>query len=314
MSTRSAIATIDADFATTGNFTGRYHHWDGYPSGLGSGLYKMMNGQNYLGKTIGSRDAVAKFLLQDHPAGFSSVNGVHKFEADAENADNLGNCKYCWKPAMPKKKAARAALEKEYKQYAYCDNAGEPTIACFCHHGGVRRSDEPDNVVTQADASDAGCEWVYAFDLANAKMYVLSSVNEDGSKMIGMFGSGNPNGKWKPVACIDLDGEEPDWDDVQYGLAKKVYEHYRTLPHHVQYAENADDRYAYCPRGHKFHMGWRYPGEVCEGRSLNKDGKESGMSPFKSEGCGHVFALPDGMLTGAGEIKVLATNQDALNP
>ena len=65
MSTRSVIAR-----PTETGFLGRYHHWDGYPAGLGATLY-----ENYRGHFQRDLDAMCRFLLDDHPAGFSTIVG-----------------------------------------------------------------------------------------------------------------------------------------------------------------------------------------------------------------------------------------------
>ena len=45
-------------------------------------------------------------------------------------------------------------------------------------------------------------------------MVILSSYCKNGDKMIGAFGCGDPNAIWKPIAEIDLDGKEPDWEKI----------------------------------------------------------------------------------------------------
>ena len=65
MSTRSVIARKDGL-----TFKGVYHHWDGYPSGLGATLFGLRNGQ-YKGDT----QAMLKALIDEHPAGWSTLNG-----------------------------------------------------------------------------------------------------------------------------------------------------------------------------------------------------------------------------------------------
>lgn len=61
MSTRATIAR-----QTEGNaFIGRYSHYDGYPSGVGTGILKALS---HFGITKGK-----KVLLDDHPAGWSNI-------------------------------------------------------------------------------------------------------------------------------------------------------------------------------------------------------------------------------------------------
>jgi len=42
-------------------------------------------------------------------------------------------------------------------------------------------------------------------------MLVLGSFCPNGSKMLGMFGMGDPDAAWSIIAEVDLDGPEPDW-------------------------------------------------------------------------------------------------------
>jgi hypothetical protein len=80
--------------------------------------------------------------------------------------------------------------------------------ACYCHGG----RHEEGWLVTAANASGAGCEYAYVID--GAQLLVLSSYHEDGSKAIGMFGMGDPDASWRLIGLVDLDGPEPDWEDL----------------------------------------------------------------------------------------------------
>jgi len=81
---------------------------------------------------------------------------------------------------------------------------------CYCH--GDRKEDEL--LVNMKNAVEIGCEYAYVFS-TNGVMTILSSINGDGSKMIGMFGMGNPEAKWGVLAVVPLDGPEPDWHALQ---------------------------------------------------------------------------------------------------
>jgi len=67
MSTRAIIARPDPDHG----WAGRYHHWGGYPKGLGRSLWQALNGH-----WRGDVAAMLKVLLDDHPAGWSCIVDV----------------------------------------------------------------------------------------------------------------------------------------------------------------------------------------------------------------------------------------------
>ena len=64
MSTRSVIARGEDSY----RWEGRYHHSDGYPDGLGARLYEI-----YQGHFQKDLKAMLKFLIDDHPAGWSTI-------------------------------------------------------------------------------------------------------------------------------------------------------------------------------------------------------------------------------------------------
>lgn len=67
MSTRGGIARKNG----TG-FKGVYHHWDGYPSGLGKMLFELRSTWRFMGDT----KKMVEFLIEAHPAGWSSISGL----------------------------------------------------------------------------------------------------------------------------------------------------------------------------------------------------------------------------------------------
>jgi hypothetical protein len=84
MSTRSVIAR-----ATKTGFAGVYHHWDGYPEGLGATLFAAFNG--HFNKDLGK---MLRYLINEHPAGWSSI-------ADADFAAPAGFQEGGFKSAGP---------------------------------------------------------------------------------------------------------------------------------------------------------------------------------------------------------------------
>jgi len=161
MGTRSVIARQTKD-----GFTGRYHHWDGYPSGVGRTLHDLYNG--HFGRDL---TRMLTTLLDEHPAGWSTICGK-----DWSLAPGWGD--------------------------------GRKRPQCHCHGG---RSEE-EQVVTQEDAADCGCEYAYVFPPGEPRFHVLTSVSEGDVKMIGMFGFGDPSASWRYVATVELDEAAPDWE------------------------------------------------------------------------------------------------------
>lgn len=70
--------------------------------------------------------------------------------------------------------------------------------------------------MTEADAAAMGCEWAYVLLHVDGRptMRILSSYRPDGVKMIGAFGSGDPESKWREMAAVDLSAPAPDWHKI----------------------------------------------------------------------------------------------------
>lgn len=219
MSTRSVIAR-----KTPTGFTGVYHHWDGYPSGLGSTLFEVR-------KTIfaGDTGRMLKYLIDCHPAGWSTINADWSKPEGYRPDDALQICTICGKESW-----------RHYRQY-YKDNFGSPMPSPWERAGRpeVPATEDPNAVqvlghsckakeettgpepyggkgskITHLTASGCGCEWAYVFN-GNGKMEIQSSYCETGEKMIGMFGCGDPKATWQTVAVVDLDGPEPNWQAIE---------------------------------------------------------------------------------------------------
>lgn len=209
MSTRSVIARKDGM-----SFKGVYHHWDGYPSGLGATLFELRNG-HFKGDT----QAMLSALIDDHPAGWSTINGADWTQCPGFTQDQY-NCEICGEPDWKhyaQNYASHGLPEPPHPEGNWCvfdHSPKRPETArrpeCYCH--GQRH--EEANAITEQNAADCGCEWAYVFD-GNGKMEVQSSYRRDGHKMIGMFGCGDPDSVWRTIAVVDLNGEEPDWEKME---------------------------------------------------------------------------------------------------
>ena len=118
MSTRAVIAR-----ETDKGWEGRYHHFDGYPSGLGKALFDLYNG--YFGHDLAK---MLKVLLDDHPAGWSDIVGRNFRKAPGFVEDTSK-----WKD--------------------------EDRPLCYCH--GDRH--EEAQLLTRENASACGVEYAYVF-------------------------------------------------------------------------------------------------------------------------------------------------------
>lgn len=83
MSTRGVIARKTED-----GFCGVYHHWDSYCDGLGATLFEVFNG--HFKRDMG---AMLKYLIDEHPAGWSTINGRDFAKEPGYDSDGP-NC-YC---------------------------------------------------------------------------------------------------------------------------------------------------------------------------------------------------------------------------
>lgn len=212
MSTRSAIARPAGD-----GWEGRYHHWDGYPTGLGSELWSLFHG-----RFEGDVEAMRRVLIDEHPAGWSTIVGadwsqepgfVDSFDFDCTSCGRAG-----WMHYVQNYSGHGLPTPPKYAEGSYLafDHAPErPDVApkpqCYCH--GTRG--ESEQLVTSY-GDDAGVEWAYV--LADYALVVCERRwNEDGAHMVGMFGmgAGSDGGTWLPLGIFPWFGSEPDWNGLE---------------------------------------------------------------------------------------------------
>jgi len=221
MSTRACIAR------STGpdTFTGRYQHWDGYPSGLGRTLYELRR-DVFAGDTA----AMLATLIDNHPGGWSSIGGSDwSLPVGRVNSSDL-LCRTCLRPDwahwIQHYQTRGHPTPEPFTAGQYCafdhtaDVAPARNAACYCHEitadGRAVPCSAPleDRATTNLDAASCGVEWVYAFTADGCYMHVLASECQNGKKMIGMFGMGDPAASWRTVATVDLRAPAPDWEGI----------------------------------------------------------------------------------------------------
>ncbi len=250
MSTRSCIARKTGE----SSFVGVYHHWDGYPSALGATLYELYNAHFH--KDLA---AMLSFLIDQHPAGWSTINNADfdkpaGFHAD----DDTERCAQCgmeeWKhyrQYYAKHRAAKFIKTLKTDIVMVLGHSYEAPKKqmhgpeCYCH-GSRHEEAEP---ITEK--TDAGMEWAYVFDETARVMYVFERLYSDdagagqemfsgepvenlaGHHMTGMFGFGADGHQvWAMAGEIMLDGPEPKWDDITaqiYTVKRKLAEVERSI-------------------------------------------------------------------------------------
>jgi hypothetical protein len=130
MATRGGIVRVTGE----NTFKGRYHHFDAYPDGLGKTLWDL-----YRERHNKNLEAMMKELIDDHPAGWSSINN-----ADWSQSPGYGG------------------------RIGVGEDKGRPQ--CYCHG---ERSETPHDL-TQANAGGADCEYIYAFVNEDGKDMMLA--------------------------------------------------------------------------------------------------------------------------------------------
>jgi hypothetical protein len=163
-------------------------------------------------------------LIDDHPAGWSTINGKDLTIAPRfiELGDDGLACIHCGKASAAHLcQTSGPTTRKHHTRY--------PCGADYAHHLGHRHEPDPQekaaqdripqcychgrsetaNPIDQSNAAGAGVEYVYVFD--GATMTVLSSYCDDGRKMVGMFGMGDPGASWHTLTVVNLNRPAPDW-------------------------------------------------------------------------------------------------------
>jgi hypothetical protein len=219
MSTRGFIGRITNKPGKALKWKAVYNHWDSHVETLGKTLYNLRNG-HFKGDT----GAMLKVLVDECKHGWNTINGCDFNLPPAPRIDhNLEICKHCNKPFW-----------SHYKQYyggknKYWIKARKPKCPKSVNGGYLLTYHIPEAIelprhpecyakgngrVTEKNASKVGCEYGYLFTSDGNTMVVVSSYCENGDKMVGYFGCGNPNAEWKIIGEVNLNFPEPDWKKI----------------------------------------------------------------------------------------------------
>jgi hypothetical protein len=205
MGTRSVIARPSDEHL----FEGVYVHWDGYPSGVGAAVHAAA-------RFFGSPELAAQWLIDDHPAGWSSLASCDlslplRQGGSMHRHDAL--CREC-----------KRSYWRHYAQY-YADHGlerpegrGDGTSQVFDHgfeafpdplaRGACPfpENEKPDTPL-RGDGDDWGTEYAYVIA---GQLHIYDRVwSDDGNKMVGMFGAGAAadQGIWRHVTAVAWDAE-----------------------------------------------------------------------------------------------------------
>ncbi|KKS89313.1 MAG: hypothetical protein UV64_C0007G0016 [Parcubacteria group bacterium GW2011_GWC1_43_11b] len=106
MSTRAAIARIDGD-----GWKGIFHHWDGYPSGLGKDIWNLVRG-----KFQGDIEAFLHYAIEEHPGGWEVISEGSFNDPEEFGEAFLHGCECHQKPYVPSRD-----VRKPLEEGASCD-------------------------------------------------------------------------------------------------------------------------------------------------------------------------------------------------
>lgn len=211
-------------------FAGRYHHWDGYPSGLGATLYELAQGPS----PFPTVDDMLRVLIDEHPSGWSTINGADWTLPIGYVNEHRGPCAVCAEPmeshycqyyppqpgrAQGHEPGSVEGCHGGPSSYQHMDHPWErirqahPAM-CYCHG---ERSEPAGDLLTHEDAAGSGCEWAYVLSPLTLTMTILRAKDRDGRAMVGMFGAGDPWSTWSLVTIVDLASPAPDWDRLDRG-------------------------------------------------------------------------------------------------
>jgi len=203
---------------------GRYHHCDGYPTGLGAMLWELYHGN--MGREFTDLDEMMATLIDDHPAGWSTISGDWNY--DPRWTDGVDRCLICGKKYMWKD-------EGDTKYTYHGDVSGHPFTTppqCYCH--GERNEDG--RLFTPDNFPIIGIEYIYIIDPETGEVEIKDAY-----------------GKGHDLGTVNLDAEdEPDWEAIEAG----EYEQKRDPKHDIPFLLTMR-RHAYVTQHYVGNDEWR---------------------------------------------------------
>lgn len=185
MSTRAVIARPSGD-----GFEGRYHHFDGYPAGLGRTLWRL------------ARHEEGPF--DNLPAMMHTLLDAHYHWSTINNAD--------WS-----KSAGYYGLD--------LDSTAPRPPACYCH--GERSESDPGFI--KSDGDDWSTEWAYVIDADSGTFTVFERTTSDGDHPFQAPFLSHEGLVWKPLLVTNVNDVEPDWCYIQNWCNDEAHPHHDAL-------------------------------------------------------------------------------------
>lgn len=160
---------------------GRYHHFDAYPTGLGSALWRHLHGH-----FKGDLKKFLKVLTEEHTSWQTICHRQMSFK---------------WRPRYPES-GVKKEIAETFKACA---------PECFCHgDSGV----EMDDWLWSHQNAILGARWAYVFDRVRKVLHVFQRVM---AIDIPSKGKSEAQPSWHLEAAMNLRGLEPEWDVIEYG-------------------------------------------------------------------------------------------------
>lgn len=224
MSTRAIIARWTP--ATTVTWEGRYHHYDGYPTGLGRQLHQLHHGH-----FNGDTDAMKRVLIEEH-TGWSTINGadwtkpIRAYnsqdyvceECGAHNTAHYRQYYYDTPKLLPPPAMADAANPVLVLGHQPVDPHVVPGPVCYCHdENGRKIASATDDWIT-SDGDDGGTEWAYVID--SLGITVFERNWNTGGHMTGMFGmGGGDQARWLHRGHVAWQTDDAVFDQFEQVIA-----------------------------------------------------------------------------------------------
>ena len=205
MATHAVIA-----YKTSRGFEGRFHEFDGYPSGLGQAIWRA-----YKGHFAGDLSRLSNFLFKEHPSGFNSFVGadlsleIYKTDPLYETCMECG--KLHWEHYLPYYANGMPGQGRKVPVWTIpntlnpalilghmtvLDPARPRPVDCRCH--GTSKPG-PEELLDHNTAAEKGCSYAYILAGKSLIMYKLSGAT------------------WDPITSVDLDRDEIDWKAIEQG-------------------------------------------------------------------------------------------------